>query len=188
MAYEIEVKAWIDDPAALKQQLADLSTEVKDYTKQDVYFRAPVPATTSGRSATHPQEFRLRRQGGRTICTFKEKTIHERVEVSREVEFTVSDADAFEELVLRSGATVFARKKKTGSVYALPEANVEVSHVDGLGDFVEIEKIVESSEEAEHRRAQETVRRILSSLGVDEARIETRAYTTLLADKERTPL
>jgi adenylate cyclase class 2 len=184
MAYEIEVKAWIEDPAALKQHLADISTAVKDYTKEDVYFRAPVPPATGGASAAHPLEYRLRRQGGQNICTFKEKTIHDGVEVSREVEFTVSDADAFEELALRSGAKVFARKKKTGSVYALPDANVEVSHVDGLGDFVEIEKIVESTEETEHRRAQQTVRRILSSLGVDEARIEARPYTTLLTDKE----
>jgi adenylate cyclase class 2 len=174
MAYEIEVKAWIDDPGALKRHLADIATSVRDYVKEDVYLRAP-----SG------QDYRIRHDGGQSICTFKEKTIRDGVEVSREVEFTVSDADAFEELALRCSSTVFARKRKTGSVYTLPEANVEVSHVDGLGDFVEIERMVEKNDDGEHDRAQQIVRRILATLGVDEGRIEPRPYTTLLADRGR---
>ncbi len=206
MAYEIEIKAWIDDPPAIRAQLSARATSIKDYVKEDVYYRAPVVPATDLESgdgapdmaaarlgppppgAAAPQEFRLRREGGANVCTFKEKTIRRGVEVNREHEFTVSDGDAFEELVLRSGCRVFARKRKSGSVFALPEANVEVSHVDGLGDFVEIEKLVEEHDADAHDTAEATVRRILDSLGVPESAIEGRPYTTLLALKEQEAL
>jgi adenylate cyclase class 2 len=206
MAYEIEIKAWIDDPPAIRAQLSRRATSIKDYVKEDVYFRSPVfaaaePASGGDASdnatarlgpppsgAEAPQEFRLRREGGTNVCTFKEKTIRRGVEVNREYEFTVSDGNAFEELVSRSGCRVFARKRKSGSVFALPEANVEVSHVDGLGDFVEIEKLVEEHDSDAHDAAEETVRRILDSLGVPESAIEGRPYTTLLALKEQEAL
>lgn len=206
MAYEIEIKAWIDDPPAIRAQLRARATSIKDYVKEDVYFRSPVVAAADPASggdasdtatarlgpppsgAETPQEFRLRREGGTNVCTFKEKTIRRGVEVNREYEFTVSDGNAFEELVLRSGCRVFARKRKSGSVFALPEANVEVSHVDGLGDFVEIEKLVEEHDSDAHNAAEETVRRVLDSLGVPESAIEERPYTTLLALQEQETL
>ncbi|MFP4483556.1 MAG: class IV adenylate cyclase [Spirochaetaceae bacterium] len=194
MAYEIEVKAWITDPVAMRAELTARAVSIKDYVKEDVYFRAPVvpapgasshPAGGFPPTAAAPQEFRLRREGGSNVCTFKDKTIRRGVEVNREYEFTVSDGDAFEALVVRSGCTVFARKRKVGSVFALPEANVELSHVDGLGDFVEVEKLVVEDHAATHDAAEQTVRRILESLGVEESAIEGRPYTTLIAEKEQ---
>ena len=174
MAYEIEIKAWLDDPDSVRRDLAAQSIGSRDYVKEDLYFRAPTG-----------QEFRLRREEAGAVCTFKEKTIRAGVEVSREVEFSVSDPEAFEELVGRSGATVFARKKKTGSVFEWAQARVEVSHVHRLGDFVEIEKILEEDNAERHAEAEQEVRRILDRLGVAETAIEPRPYTALLADLER---
>lgn len=174
MAYEIEVKARLGDPEALRRELAAEALEVHDYVKEDVYFRADTG-----------QEFRLRREGGGAVCTFKEKTIRDGVEVSREVEFSLSDPDAFEELVGRTGATVYARKRKTGSVFRLADAKVEVSHVDRLGDFVEVERMVEEDDAERHAAAEETVRRLLRRFGIADEAIEARPYTALLAELER---
>lgn len=178
MAYEIEIKAWLTEPEALLRRLEARTDRVKEYVKEDVYYRAP--AAAPGGEA---QEFRLRRESGENICTFKEKNIRRGVEVNRELEFTVSDAEAFHELVLRSGCSVFARKKKTGRVFSLPEADVEVSHIAGLGDFVEIEKIVEQDDPAHHDAAEQVVRDLLRDLGIDENAIEARPYTRMLTER-----
>lgn len=192
MAYEIEIKAWLTDPEALLRRLEGRTEKVKEYVKDDVYYRAPVPPPLPGITDAaapavarggEPQEFRLRRQGGENTCTFKEKSIRRGVEVNRELEFTVSDPEAFHELVLRSGCSVFARKKKTGRVFSLAEADVEVSHVDGLGDFVEIEKIVEQDDAAHHDAAEQAVRGLLEDLGIGEEAIEARPYTQMLAER-----
>ncbi len=91
MATEVEMKAWIDDPKALHLYLRDNCREVRSFYKADTYFVAPVPP--AGSPGLLPQEFRIRNDDGRLICTFKEKRIVDGMETNREVEFNASDED-----------------------------------------------------------------------------------------------
>ena len=183
MATEIEIKAWVANPEAVRRQLNQICTYLRDYRKEDAYFTAPA-ATAPG---LPPQDFRIRRDDGKAICTYKDRSITRGMEVNREVEFDVSDPEAFEELARRVGCTLFARKRKEGSVYRCGGLHAELSLVHGLGYFIEIEKVTEDEGSVVEEQAEGEIRGLLLQLGVREENIEERPYTVMLTQKFNSP-
>ena len=179
MAVEVEIKAWVDDLAALRKRVAARYPFVAVHDKVDVYYRIPVP---EGERDGVP-EFRLRVDGGRSIVTAKRKRVVNGVEINDEMEYEVSDPVAFERFAAYLGATVFARKHKVGDSYRAESATIELSHVEGLGDFVEIEWLLEEADTARIQAAETGVRTLLEELGVSAERIEPRYYVDLLAER-----
>ncbi len=181
MATEVEMKAWIDDPEALHRRLRGGCSEIRSFFKSDTYFVAPVPRAEN--RALPPQEFRIRNDDGRLICTFKEKEIVDGMETNREVEFTVSDEAAFSELAERIGCRVFVRKQKRGTLYSCGGLGAELSDVEGLGTFLEVEKVIEDDDPAAIAAAQSDVRAFFVALGIPQDRIEPRPYNDILLEK-----
>lgn len=178
MSYEIEVKAWVSDPAALEEKLEERGTFLRHFEKNDVYFEGEA---TYG---DQPLTVRIREDGDKSVCTFKERQIVDGIEHNREWEFAIGDPVAMETLLLRLGLPEFVRKRKTGVAYRLEDLLVELSEVEGLGHFVEVEILVDSSaEEAVQARAKQRVRETLNSLGVPESAIEPKQYTKLLLEQ-----
>jgi adenylate cyclase class 2 len=174
VATEVELKAHIEDPGAIEEKVRAFARFSKDYDRRDIYFHVDGldPAVT---------DFRLRRDTGAAVVTFKRKSINKGVEANEEREFEVSDADAFASLAERIGCTVFARKHKTGRSYRSGEATIEISSVEGLGYFIEIEILLSSPEPAAIERADAEVRSILERVGVPSSSIEPRNYIDMLA-------
>ncbi len=179
MSTEVELKAWVDEPAALRERVAARFEREAGYTKEDVYYRLGVRGGDE-----EPVEFRLRREEGEAVVTGKRKRVVEGVEINDEIEYTVSSDVEFERFAEYLGASVFARKRKVGERYRAGAATIELSEVDRLGHFIEIEWLVEGENEGEVRRAKEGVRRLLLELGVPEEKIEPRYYIDLLASLE----
>lgn len=184
MATEVEMKAWIDDPEALRRHLREGCREIRSFYKSDTYFVAPVPP--AGSPGLPPQEFRIRTDDGKLICTFKEKEIVDGMETNREVEFAVSDGEAFSELAERVGCRVFVRKQKRGTLFFCDGLSVELSEVAGLGTFLEVEKVVEDDDPAAIARAQSGVRTFFADLGIAPDKIEPRPYNDILIEKGAT--
>lgn len=185
MATEVEMKAWIDDPEALHRHFRDGCSEIRSFFKSDTYFVAPVPP--AGRPGLPPQEFRIRNDGGKLVCTFKEKEIVDGMETNREVEFTVSDEEAFCELAERVGCRVFVRKEKRGTLYSCDGLTVELSEVAGLGTFLEVEKVVQDDEPDAIARAQSGIRAFFTDLGITQEKIEPRPYNDILLERGAAP-
>lgn len=175
MAREVELKAWVADRAGVEQQLHELCTFQRNFRKEDVYYQAAQPEADGV-----PQQLRLRRDGERAMVAFKDKVIRSGLEVSNEHEFSVGDTDAFNELLLRLGCTVYLRKTKTGSQFDCDGLSVELCDVEGLGTFVEIEYVSEEEDEQSVTDAELRIRALLERLGVDRERIEARPYAELL--------
>ncbi len=173
MATEVELKAHIEDPEAVEARIRAFARFSKDYDRRDIYFRVEGldPTTT---------DFRLRRDTGAAVVTFKKKSIKNGVEANEEREFEVSDPDAFASLAERIGCTVFARKHKTGRSYRSGQATIEISSVEGLGHFIEIEILLPTADPAEIEGADAEVRAILERAGVPSAAIEPRNYIDML--------
>jgi adenylate cyclase class 2 len=178
--YEVELKAWIDDPDAVQARLEKLCSFTRAYDKRDRYFAAPQATADPG---WLPQQFRLRRDDETLVCTYKQKRIEDGVEVNLEREFEVSDEEAFVGLIRRLGCTPLVDKHKQGRQYAYRGLTVELSRVDNLGTFLEIEKLVaDDASDADREAAGAEVREALVALGVDPSRIEARPYTRMLLD------
>ena len=217
MATEVEIKAWVENPDALRTFLRERSEYRGSFVKEDTYFcrrsgggtadSAAVvtdrdvavsdrDAASDGTAAERPLSetalFRLRIQNGTAIVTYKEKSLDGGTEINREHEFTVSDVDAFAAFVEGVGFSPCVRKRKEGEVFRWGETNVELSFVETLGWFVEIERIVETGpgvtrgpEDAEMvaaavEEAKGTIHALLDRMGIGSDKIEKRYYVDML--------
>jgi adenylate cyclase class 2 len=182
VATEVELKARVDDPERVRSFLNEHAEFRKSYTKEDTYF------CRSSEGVEGRTRFRLRREGGAAVVTYKERSREGGTEMNREYEFTVSDPQTFIYFAEAMGYIPCIDKRKEGELFSWEGTNVELSHVAGLGWFVEIEHMVEFGEEGENdeaaiAKANEKIRGILSQIGIARDRIEERYYIEMLRGK-----
>ena len=177
MNTEIEMKAWVDDPAALKERLRKLCANfLREYKKSDTYFHLMDGDRLK-------QELRLRSDGDDTIVTLKEKQVRQGLEVNVEREFSVSNSEHFRYLLECSGYEEFIRKEKIGTAYQCGAYLVELSHVTRLGTFIEVEELIKGSvSEEKLRQTDKAIRELLQQLGIGTEKIEFRGYTQMLVE------
>jgi adenylate cyclase, class 2 len=189
MATEIELKVHIDDYAAVKERLSAVGVFCRSYKKFDTYW-LPSQSDTPG--------VRVRRESGvdadgaaheSVLATYKKKTISGGIEVNHECEFTVSDADLFEEMLNCLGLCNAVRKEKEGWAWTVRSQNerqapilAELSMVARLGWFLEIEIMTADNSEPTVEESRERLFALLEKLEISTDKIETRPYTTMLAD------
>jgi adenylate cyclase class 2 len=172
---EIELKARVRDKAAVEQRVESFARFLRNFDKSDEYWHGP-----DWRFSRGTKGFRLRKDGEKALVTFKQKRNDGGIEINKETEFEVSDSAGFEALVQRIGCEPFYNKRKTGKAYDYDGCTVELVRVEGLGDFIEIERLLEKDEPAEIALAQGSIRAILSMSGVPEGEIEGRSYSELI--------
>lgn len=180
---EVEIKARVKSLGEVEARLPGRARLFGEIDFHDTYF---CPAGVKGYTQ---KRFRLRRAGPRSFVTAKQKVREGKVSADIEHEFEVSDAEAFTRFALMFGFRVMIEKRKRGRRWLfepLPGAGserplvVELVTIEGLGDFVEVEIMVEKKEElaAAHRR----IELVLEELGIEPEAVEARAYTRLLHD------
>ena len=175
MTFEVELKARLQNPAAVEAKAAELGVLKKETFKEDVYFRR------AGNIDTVPKErFRLRREAGQAVVTFKEKIVADGTEVNRETEFTVDDAFAFFQFAHRFGFEPFVVKRKRSRVYQVERASVELNKVEHLGHFIEIEILAEKEPEVPFARTE--IARLFTRLGLGSQDLEPRFYVLMLQE------
>jgi adenylate cyclase class 2 len=178
---EVELKAHIGDPAAVEAKVAGFARLVGRFEKSDAYWHGP-----DWRLSRGTKGFRVRTEAGETLVTFKTKRCEGGVEINHEREFSVSDPAALDEFFLRLGCEPFFTKRKRGSRYELSTPGsrhpitIEVLELPGLGNFIEIEALLESEAPEEVALAQGEIRGVLARAGVPESAIEGRYYSELL--------
>jgi adenylate cyclase, class 2 len=179
---EVELKAHLRDRAATEAAVASFARPAGRVEKSDAYWHGPDWRLNRG-----TRGFRVRSEGGSTVVTFKTKRSEGGIEINREREFEVSDSLAFEEFALRLGCEPFYGKRKTGLAFKVGgsdpcphEATIEILAVEGLGDFIEIEVLLEDEDPSHVALAQGEIRALLARAGVDESEIESRFYSELL--------
>ncbi len=172
---EVELKAWIDDPAAVRARVASFAAFVRDFDKSDEYWHGPEWRLHRGQKG-----FRVRSDAGASIVTFKRKRAEAGIEINDEREFEVTDATAFSELALRIGCEPFFKKRKKGTAWAVDGATIEITELVGLGHFVEIERMIEDDSPERIATAQGLVRTLLSRCGIPESSIEARSYSEMI--------
>jgi len=168
---EVEIKAYCDDPAALRVRVTELGGVLEgSLVEEDSYFNHP----SRDFADTH-EAFRIRRTPEGSVVTYKGPKIGERSKTRYENEVALGDADAFAEILLRLGFEPVRTVKKRRELYALEGAHVCLDCVEGLGYFAEIEILSEDREEAERKRFA-----LAERLGL--ARFERRSYLELLLE------
>ena len=131
----------------------------------------------------------MRYERDSAVVNFKLKREEGGVEINREVEFSVSDVVAFDEFVLRLGCEPHYKKRKSGVAFKAGgdeqwprEATIEIVEVEGLGDFIEIEVLLEAENPADVAEARGEIEALLTRAGLGEVDIEPRFYSELLTE------
>jgi len=192
MAVEIELKAKVDNPEEIKNRLIGLAVFRGTFEKNDVYYISEVSGNDS-RDAKNPDYgIRIRKEefedaSGNSkkssIVTWKSKDVRDGIEVNNENEFEVSSGQVFEDLIRHLGLKKRIAKRKTGSVFDYFGMTAELSDIDGLGWFLELEIIISEKDEKNVEIQKEKLLSFLDKLGISGDSIESRSYAMMLAEK-----
>ncbi|MDR2803875.1 MAG: class IV adenylate cyclase [Treponema sp.] len=199
MPFEIELKAWVDDREAVEKRIDSAASFVASFEKDDTYWFPVLPVA---KQETVPVSgIRIRRETisrrnhapeSLTLATYKTKEIRNGIEVNDEKEFAVKaptpaggafDEDAiaaFKELMERLGLAPGISKKKQGRSWRYGCINVELSSVEKLGCFLELEIMADDDKPETVEQARKELLAFLKLAGISEERIETRYYNEML--------
>lgn len=161
---EVEVK-FRKGPSFRREKLLSLGFSFLGEGREvDIYFQHPCRDFASTDEA-----LRVRLSGGRVVVTYKGPRIGAGAKTRFEVS-TVADESALE-LLKRLGFVEVARVVKRREYFRSGDYLVSLDWVEGLGEFVEIEKVV--GDESEIPKAVEELRSLAADLGLEEEVKET---------------
>lgn len=169
---EIEVKARLRNPERVRKKLSDLGAmRVKTVTQVDTYYNHPARDF-----AASDEALRLRNEDGKVTVTYKGPKLDKLTKTREEENLQISEAKSAEKILERLGFRRVREVKKRREHYTLPGFKVMLDRVEGLGEFIEVEKPGEKYDPRE-------LIEFLKSLGVDEKDLERRSYLELLIER-----
>ena len=173
---EIEVKAYLKNFEEIRKKLELLGCSLSEPVKQEDIIYLPngvdIDDVKKGTNS-----LRIRKEKGKYIFNLKQ-----RMDVSLdciERETVIADPQAMNEIIKLLGFYEFQKLTKTRRKCKYNEYEICLDEVEGLGAFVEVEKI--SSEDGE--KVQQELFQFLESLGVKCEERATRGYDILLHQK-----
>ena len=198
--YEIELKAWVDDIPATENKINEFAKYIGLTEKRDTYWRKK--NTEIG--------IRIRQETGKPIiATWKQKNLRQNeFEVNTEREFIIASTDFandtipnkknetslksalsnFEDFLKTSDFEISLQKYKSTKTWhhkteEFDLITIEISYVESLGYFIEIEILSEKNDDETISMAQNSLHETLQKCGINKDRIETRYYWQLLKGK-----
>jgi adenylate cyclase class 2 len=192
MAIEIEVKAHVKDPQALKSRISLLaSSSPLSFEKDDCYWVAtckevPGGIPKSGVRVRREKHWRDKAaEEEKILITYKSKEIRDGIEINDEREFAVSNGDTFTELLKRLGLEPGIRKHKQGWAWIYGNVHAELCEVSGpdhnLGWFAELEILADDAGTETVAAARKQLLELLEKLSISKDSIEERYYSELLS-------
>ncbi len=190
--FEVEVKASISDLESVRNALERIGAQqLNSETQADAYYDHPCRAFHETDEA-----LRLRR---RLSCS---QSVSESVDESRplyeltykgpkvdplsktriEVSVGIDDAIAAKSLLGHLGFSHVGEVVKKRVFYTLGDITLSLDEVEGIGDFLEIEQVVDSKERIEPLR--EEMFEILEELGLDPETSTRSSYLEMFFEKK----
>ncbi len=149
MPMEIEAKARCPDPALVEAKLAELgATHVATLAQKDTYFRAPhIDFAETDQALRIRRETREPAGSAPTVAdlsvsatlTYKGPKVDAKTKSRLEIETPVPNPGAVTTMLTAMGFEPLEAVVKTRRLWVLGELEVCMDHVEGLGDFVEVE-------------------------------------------------
>ncbi len=173
--YEVEVKIRADHEAVRSRLEAAGADRLGSVSQTDVYYDHP-----DRDFAETDEALRVRRESNgddAAWVTYKGPLVETESKTRREVETSVADPEAMDEILQAVGFDEAAVVEKARDRFRLDGFTVSLDTVDGLGWFVEVET---TAAEAEVRADRERAYEVLRRLGLDPTEQIRRSYLELL--------
>ena len=194
VATEIELKAHVVNYDKIKRLLFINAEYLGAFEKYDTYWY-PEGGACPG---LPPSGLRVRKEN-RTfpdgiervayLVTYKTKERKNEIEINEEKEFEATSlrgltAPVFEEFLKLMGLKPGNSKKKNGMAFFWEGINAELSDVEGLGWFIELEIVSEDYTEENYEKERNRLLHILELLGIEKEAIENRFYSEMLSTEQ----
>ncbi len=169
---EIEIKAYCDDHLSLINRLISIGGKfLKRSEERDRYFNHP-----SRDFKETDEALRIRKRGDDLILTYKGPKQPGRAKTRVEDEVNLSDLEKMHTILVHLGFRPGREVKKSRDTYLYDDITVCIDMVEGLGGFVELEKIGSDTGQIE-----EELFKLAGNLGLKN--FEKRSYLELLEEK-----
>lgn len=133
---EIEIKSWCTDHEDVKSRLESEGACFSGTQDEvDIYFNHP-----ERNFAVTDEALRIRSVNGNCRLTYKGPKVSKLTKARIEHETGVDSFEALKNIILSLGFTVSGSVEKRRSIYILNDVEICLDSVEGLGNFVEIEK------------------------------------------------
>jgi len=174
---EVEIRAKLDNPELFVEEMRNRNAEfLGELIQNDSIYSFEKPGDPIKENTIMG---RIREENGKVKVEFKE-VCRERG-AALEVNTNISERVFGERLLSKLGLNNVCEINKTRNMFSVDGFNVCVDHVRGLGDFVEVEKMVGTDEETE--KAKESCIRFLRDI-IGDVKLE-RPYGDLLLEARK---
>ena len=180
--FEIEIKAWLDNPSETEQILYSFADYKGESFKSDVYWYNK-ERNVKIRIREEKLISETNTKKNTIYVTGKIKTVSEGIEINSENEFQISDKSAFELFLNQAGFFLQSAKTKTSKNFYAQNCHIELVSVDGIGQFIEIEILSSSNEPSVVEQNRSILMSILGKCHIPEKNIEPRFYSFLQEHK-----
>lgn len=171
---EVEIKAYIKDPAEFRERLKNAGAEkLRKRHDRDRYFNHP-----SRDFARTDEAVRIRTVDGAACLTYKGPKISQRSKARIEEEVGVEDEAVMNRILTSLGFVEVFTVEKERELWSFEKIEICLDEVSGLGNFAELEVITNDREQAEDR-----LFALAAKLGLEH--FETRSYLELLLEKNQ---
>ena len=183
--YEVELKVEADHERVRETLAANDADRERQVRQEDTYYDAPNRDFAATDEALRTRrETDLESGSETTELTYKGPLVEDASKTREEHETVVGDPSATEGILDGLGFTPAATVEKRRDVYSLGGYTVTLDSVDGLGEFVEVERAVaaEDADDPGVERVREGAVDILDDLGLDHDEQIRTSYLGLLLD------
>ena len=175
---EVELKAFVDDWAQVKEKIDSICGEGSIVSKRDLYFRWP---------GEKHQAFRIRDNNGSMELTSKKTGVNENGENNLEYEFSapICEFDKAVGFFKNLGYETYFRKYKNGWEWTIEDVHVELLEVNDLGFFLEMEILIPfKSTEEDVSDSQFHLQKLLAKFGIPKEKICQKSYRSMILKED----
>ncbi|MHC4946163.1 MAG: class IV adenylate cyclase [Planctomycetota bacterium] len=175
---EVEIKLPVDAGALLKKLEKRGAEFLKREQHLDIYFQHP------GRDFSRTDEaLRIRRAGHESILGYKGPKLGNAGKIRQELETRLEDPAGLSKILESIGFRHAGEVRELRETWRLNEVSLFIDQVEGLGDFVEIEKKVE--EDREHAEVLASLFELAQSWGLNPKDEIRKSYLELILESSQ---
>lgn len=169
---EMELKALLKNKLQVKKKLEECGCEWVSIGLQvdTIYERS------DAKQIVDTSIFRIRKYNDKKILTLK--ILMEDLDTAEELELDISDDIVMDKMLQFIGFLPKIQVVKRIQTAKYKEFNICIDEVEGLGDFIEIERISEKSNDKD--RIYGEMRTVLLELGVEEEELKKEKYYEMI--------
>ena len=175
---EVEVKAKISHPDKIIKLLKTKTIFLKEIYQEDIYFNAP-----DRDFRITDEALRIRTSSEGSALTYKGPKIGNLIDKTREeISVHINDFKKMRVILEKLGFQTVDKVSKKRILFQFNDLSISVDFVEHLGEFIEIESLVNTQNEIEKKRKE--ILDFLNELEIPLEDCERRSYLELLLNKK----